>query len=378
MLPHFSLIFIGAIVVGPIEGWSFFASIYWSVVSLTTVGYGDYYPDKRASAWFCIFYLPCSIGFMSLFLADIAKFYIQFSNRNIQRIERKLRKELAKQHENNDSSLGEVDSFQEMPPNYADAGFSSLPKSDDRGLFGFSGDSLNDGIRRREQILQESNLEQMNGQSMKDILKITRESLKISSSSLDTSNTDSQQNNKPSFALRVLVQERFANIIAVDIAGYQSAIEIKDNTLSISIKSISQTADKWMIVPRARKAFRSVAFEVLFFVGEHALITRGSQALFDLSPIEFHRLFGPLLAAMGDKQSMENWLANTNILADVELKRDTLGDSLFSNFNALNTTPSLTSDRYSPLPSKKQSQVGMLLYLLYDLYFFHYLLGSLT
>jgi hypothetical protein len=130
------------------------------------------------------------------------------------------------------------------------------------------------------------------------------------------------QTRKPSFALRVLVQERFAEIIAIDIAGFQSSIEIKENTLSVTIDSLKEMADKWLIPRRARKAFRAVAFEGMYFVGEHGLITRGADALYDLSPFEFHGLFSPLVAAMGDADTMEGWLASTDILADVDLRRD--------------------------------------------------------
>jgi hypothetical protein len=127
---------------------------------------------------------------------------------------------------------------------------------------------------------------------------------------------------KPSFALRVLVQERMAEIIATDIAGYQSAIDIKENTLSVTIDTLQDSADKWLIPRRARKAFRAVAFEALYFVGEHGLITRGADALYDLTPFEFHRLFNPLLASLGDAETMEAWLATTDTLADVDLRRD--------------------------------------------------------
>jgi hypothetical protein len=42
LFPFAGLILIGAIIVGPIEGWTLLESIYFSVVSLTTVGFGDY------------------------------------------------------------------------------------------------------------------------------------------------------------------------------------------------------------------------------------------------------------------------------------------------------------------------------------------------
>jgi hypothetical protein len=43
-------------------------------------------------------------------------------------------------------------------------------------------------------------------------------------------------------------------------------------------------------------------------------------------PLEFNELFSPLLAAMGNRESMVKWLASTDVLADVELKRLTEAD----------------------------------------------------
>ena len=66
--------------------------------------------------------------------------------------------------------------------------------------------------------------------------------------------------------------------------------------------------------------FRAVAFETVWFVGEHDLICHGAQALFRLTPLEFHQLFAPLVAALGDATTMEDWMEATQVLADVELK----------------------------------------------------------
>lgn len=131
---------------------------------------------------------------------------------------------------------------------------------------------------------------------------------------------------KPSFPLRTLVQERMAHIIANDIAGYQS-MEFKEEVmLSVTIKTFKEIADKWMIPRKARKAFQAVAFEALFFVGERNLIVHGADALLDLGPLEFHGLFSSLLAAMGDADTMEGWLACTDVLADVEFKKGIKGE----------------------------------------------------
>lgn len=125
---------------------------------------------------------------------------------------------------------------------------------------------------------------------------------------------------KPSFALRALVQERFAEIIAYDIAGYQSSITIQDFSLTVTIARLKVTADKWMIPRRARKAFRAVAFEAVWFMGERDLICHGAEAMFRMKPVEFHHLFAPLVAALGDAATMEDWMESTEVLADIELK----------------------------------------------------------
>jgi hypothetical protein len=77
LFPFAGLILVGAlVVVGRIKGWTFLEAVYFAVVSLTAVGFGDYRPTNQASIWFCIFWLPFSVGFMSMFLGNVAAFYI--------------------------------------------------------------------------------------------------------------------------------------------------------------------------------------------------------------------------------------------------------------------------------------------------------------
>ena len=147
-------------------------------------------------------------------------------------------------------------------------------------------------------------------------------------------------------------------IIATDIAGYQSSIDIKENTLSVTINTLKDTADKWLIPRRARKAFRASAFETLYFVGEHGLITRGGDALYDLTPFEFHGLFSPLLASMGDAETMEGWLASTDILADVDLRRDGTRPAMSFLPAAPGASPAAAGDRTSKTQAEKLATVA--------------------
>jgi hypothetical protein len=325
---------------------------------------------------------------MSMFLGNVAAFYIRLSDRNIHRIERHMRRRLERAKRLAELERAEVlkrayrgqESMIEatnsgkpsdetdrpaIPQHHAaklkkktpiegpeSLGSENELDSDDddsaHQLFGSS--PMDSGTSRRERFLTNLHEGGEDGKkttmrSMRDVLKAVHrnmedtggnqfarknnEFMSIRSSRPMKSHTMpstmiGREARKPSFALRVLVQERFSQIIAIEVAGYQSSIEIKENTLSVTIESLQDTADKWLIPRRARKAFRSAAFEILYFVGEHGLITRGAEALYDLTPFEFHGLFNPLLASMGDAETMEAWLANTEVLADVDLKRDNI------------------------------------------------------
>ncbi len=369
LFPFAGLIVIGAAVVGPMEGWSVIESLYFACVSLTTVGYGLYVPKNPIAIYFCIIWLPFSVGFMSLYLSNVASFYIRLSDRNIRRLEKQMRRRIKRAKQEADRSrlrskgaqMGSDDSPDKPPSNQKQGrGFEMLSADDTEAqLVGTSAAEM--GEMRRSQILSNSSFslkadDRIPGghtmQTMRDIIRTVKHNLVVNpldqSSALGESASQSRLSresefmsihsseefatlsprqrdvvqHKPTFALRVLVQERFAEIIATDIAGFQSHIEIKENTLSVTINTLKDATDKWMVPRRARKAFRSVAFEALYFVGEHGLITRGAGALFDLTPFEFHGLFSPLLAAMGDAQVMEGWLAETDVLADVDLRRE--------------------------------------------------------
>lgn len=460
VLPFLGLVLFGSIVIGPLEGWSFTESIYFSVVSLTTVGFGDYYPTRTVSIWFTCLWLPFSVGFMSLYLANVAAFYIRLSDRNVARIERVLRRRLQRAKEraeqerravlrralrgqdgrrlsSNSSGISSSDDdlalseevAPETPndveeadpdgnpvdPSMADRegttiqimslsapGQEPVVENDSnttRHLFGTEGATLH----RRERILQNSqrhteftgkNSKALNrktsgsGRSsmatMRDVLRTVRrnnaqivsgaaaggdssvhgsvrqdfqaagperEFLSVKAIHTVLHHDSRNVRKKPSFALRALVQERFAKIIATDIAGYQSSIEIKDFTLKVTIQSLKQTADKWLVPRRARKAFRAVAFEALYFVGEHGLITRGADALFSLTPFEFHQIFSPLLAALGDAETMELWLEHTQTLADVDLVNE---QSLKSSSPMRTTTLSYRSEGAEQSPTRQR------------------------
>ena len=64
VLATISILLIGSIVYHFIEGWDWIDSFYFSVITLTTVGYGDFSPQTDIGKIFTIFYIITGIGLM--------------------------------------------------------------------------------------------------------------------------------------------------------------------------------------------------------------------------------------------------------------------------------------------------------------------------
>ncbi|MFH1256512.1 MAG: potassium channel family protein [Candidatus Diapherotrites archaeon] len=74
---------VGTVAYHYIEGWDFIQSFYFSVTTLTTVGYGDVHPTTDFSRLFTSFYILFNVALVLASLGIIGRYYLERSEKRI-------------------------------------------------------------------------------------------------------------------------------------------------------------------------------------------------------------------------------------------------------------------------------------------------------
>ncbi len=97
LLPFVLLIIIGTVVYSILEDWTLFDSLYATIITITTVGYGDLSPQSQSGRIFAIFFTLIAIGLAGYAISSAAAilFETQQQNREKKAFERRMN-EIAK------------------------------------------------------------------------------------------------------------------------------------------------------------------------------------------------------------------------------------------------------------------------------------------
>ena len=72
-----AVVLTGSIFYWRFEDWTFFQALYFCIVTLTTVGYGDFSPSTTGTQIFTIFYILTGFGVLVALLTSVAQQYIR-------------------------------------------------------------------------------------------------------------------------------------------------------------------------------------------------------------------------------------------------------------------------------------------------------------
>ncbi len=84
------IVLIGSLVYSHLEQWSYLDSMYFSIITLTTIGYGDMHPVQDSSKIFTIFYVLFGVGLVFYLFTTIARHLFEDEKKEIQRLDKTL------------------------------------------------------------------------------------------------------------------------------------------------------------------------------------------------------------------------------------------------------------------------------------------------
>ena len=76
IFPTLITVVLGSVIIGSIEGWSWIDSLYWCIITTSTVGYGDISPTGPAR-WVAIFFIPIGVAVVSAAIGNVANTFVE-------------------------------------------------------------------------------------------------------------------------------------------------------------------------------------------------------------------------------------------------------------------------------------------------------------
>lgn len=92
------LVILGTVVMRLLEGWNWITAFYFSVTTLTTVGYGDHYPTHDASRLFVAFYVIAGVTTALSAMTVVGRNYLEFIERRLMRDRWRMRRSTHQGH----------------------------------------------------------------------------------------------------------------------------------------------------------------------------------------------------------------------------------------------------------------------------------------
>lgn len=85
LVPILVMIGVGTIAYAFLEGWSLPDALYATIITITTVGYGDFTPRTMAGRFFAIFFTLSAIGLASYAISTLAAVVIRWEHERVRR-----------------------------------------------------------------------------------------------------------------------------------------------------------------------------------------------------------------------------------------------------------------------------------------------------
>ena len=110
-------LFVGTFAFMYLEDWNFIDSLYVSMITLLTIGYGDISPETDYGRFFCLFFLVFGFTYVGRVLSSISETYVQIKTQKMRKriLQGKINKTaILNMDENGDGQLDRVEFLTNM------------------------------------------------------------------------------------------------------------------------------------------------------------------------------------------------------------------------------------------------------------------------